>query len=172
MSKGSSKVRAADSQGGYIYTYVYMFQIQGGKKKSFFLCPFFFPGLSSDQCTQVLCVYCNNSVHCEFQLKNVVTQHQKFNIPDQILNGKFPPFPYHRTQLLQQQASELTRGMRVEKNQRESEQENERASEREGERARARGECERKTSLTRKNEHDKPENEREEGSELYTKSLL
>jgi hypothetical protein len=99
-------------------------------------------------------------------LKNVVTQHQKFNIPDQILNGKFPPLPYHITQLLQQQTSELTRGMRVDKNQRESEQERER------ERARARGECERKTSLPKKTVHDKPENERGEGSELYTKSLL
>jgi hypothetical protein len=58
--------------------------------------------------------------------------------------------------------------MRVDKNQRESEQE----SERERESARARGECERKTSLPRKNVHDKPENERGEGSELYTKSLL
>jgi hypothetical protein len=66
------------------------------------------------------------------------TQHQKFNIPDQILNGKFPPLPYHITQLLQQQASELTRGMPVDKNQRESEQESERASERDTERESAR----------------------------------
>jgi hypothetical protein len=65
-------------------------RFKGEKKKSFFLCPFFFPGLSSDQCTQVLCLYCNNSVHCEFQLKNVVTQHQKFNIPDQNSKRKIP----------------------------------------------------------------------------------
>jgi hypothetical protein len=43
MSKGSSKVRAADSQGGYIYTYVYMFQIQG-EKKIFFSLSFFLSG--------------------------------------------------------------------------------------------------------------------------------
>jgi hypothetical protein len=103
-------------------------------------------------------------------LKNVVTQHQKFNIPDQILNGKFPPYPYQITQLLQKQTSELTRDMRVDENQREREQESERARERE--RERARGECERKTSLPKKTVHDKPENERGEGSELYTKSLL
>lgn len=42
MSKGSSKVRAADSQGGYIYTYVYMFQIQGKKKNLFFFVLFSF----------------------------------------------------------------------------------------------------------------------------------
>lgn len=97
-------------------------------------------------------------------------QYSRSNSKRKIPGWKSPPFPYHITQLLQQQASELTRGMRVDRNQRESEQENERARERES--ARARGECERKTSLTRKNEHDKPENEREEGSELYTKSLL
>ncbi len=44
MSKGSSKVRAADSQGGYIYIHMYICSRFKGKKKIFFSLSFFLSG--------------------------------------------------------------------------------------------------------------------------------
>jgi len=164
MSKGSSKVRAADSQGGYIYIYSRF-------KKNIFFFVLFTSRVSRRISACRSFVYCNKSVHCDFSWRTSYPvpeiQYSRSNSKRKFPGWKFPPLPYHITQTV---AATGFRAYERYANRQKSTRE--RARERERERESTGGECERKTSSPRKNVHDKPENERGEGSELYTKSLL
>jgi hypothetical protein len=112
-------------------------------------------------------VYCNNSVHCDFSRRTSYPapeiEYSRSNSKRKFPGWKFPPLPYHITQTV---AATGFRAYERYANRQKSTRERARERESTG------GECERKTSLPRKNVHDKAENERGEGSELYTKSLL
>jgi len=95
MSKGSSKVRAADSQGGYIYIYSRF-------KKNIFFFVLFTSRVSRRISACRSFVYCNKSVHCDFSWRTSYPvpeiQYSRSNSKRKFPGWKFPPLPYHITQ--------------------------------------------------------------------------
>ncbi len=172
MSKGSSKVRAAEWQGGYTYLYI---PDSRKKIKIFSSFSFFLPGSLVGSVHAGPFVYCNNSVHCDFSWRTSYPapeiqysrSNSKRKIPTASLshNATVAATGFRAYERYASRQKSTRERARERASERERHRERERAREHGGS-ARGRQACQEKTV------HDKPENERGEHSELYTKSLL